>query len=123
MANNSQSSKERTEQEVLSAIEEALNLRDLDAAPKQRPASATPAATPGGPPAPLPPIAPATPATTSAAAVSTNAQRIPRLPRVDEAIIEAAAGAANAQERRRAANDDRESIGQLLRALQRRPAG
>src|SRR5262245_22449789 len=101
MANNSQSSKERTEQEVLSAIEEALNLRDLDAAPKQRAATPAPAATPGAPPAPLPPIGSATPATTSAGAVSTNAQRIPRLPRVDDAIIEAPAGAASAQERTR----------------------
>ena len=35
MANSSQTSKERTEQEVLLAIEQALNLRDFDQAPSE----------------------------------------------------------------------------------------
>ncbi len=89
MANNPRTSKDRTEQEVLSAIEEALNLRDLDqAAPKRTgPASApTPAvaASPGASGTIIPPpIAPATPVASPASATSASAQRA-RLPRVDE---------------------------------------
>ena len=41
MANSSQTSKERTEQEVLLAIEQALNLRDFDQAPQRSGGSAS----------------------------------------------------------------------------------
>src|SRR5262245_8649354 len=121
MANNPQTSKERTEQEVLSAIEEALNLRDLDQGPKQRSGTST-SAGPGSITSATPLAPPASPGAGSS--VSSNAQRTQRLPRIDEAILDAPATAPGGEDRvRRAANDDRENIGQLLRALQQRPAG
>src|SRR5262249_8661326 len=69
-----------------------------------------------------PPIAPTTSVASSSSATSASALRA-RLPRVDESITTAPPASGTDERLRRAANDDRENIGQLLRALQQRPAG
>ncbi len=117
MANSSQTSKERTEQEVLLAIEQALNLRDFDQAPERGEASA-----PGEPAAPsfaAPPIAIGAPIAAphsskhSDNSFADNLEQALRLPRIDDPLIEPRAGSPESEEPvQLAANDDRENIGQ-----------
>ena len=119
MANNPQTSKDRTEQDLVSAIEEALNLRDFDSGPAKRPATSA-----AGAPVPPPIASVSVPAPSQPSASNGGgAQRAARMPRIDEPLFDAADAAPGVDERvRQAANDDRESIGQLLRALQQRPS-
>ncbi len=128
MANSSQTSKERTEQEVLLAIEQALNLRDFDQAPERSEASAS--SEPVAPSFAAPPIAIGPPVAAphsskhSDNSFADNLEQALRLPRIDDPLIEPPAGSRESEEHvQRAANDDRENIGQLLRALQARPSG
>src|SRR6476659_4236460 len=123
MANSSQTSKERTEQEVLLAIEQALNLRDFDQAPQLSggPASTEPVAPVGSI---APPIAIGAPAVAAPSdkhsdnSFADNLEQALRLPRLDDPLVEPSPiGVSESEERvQRAANDDRENIGQLLRA-------
>src|SRR6516164_5975121 len=94
MANSSQTSKERTEQEVLLAIEQALNLRDFDQAPQR---SGAPASTEPAVPASsaAPPIAIGAPSFGSPHAdkhsdnsFADNLEQALRLPRIDDPLTE-----------------------------------
>ena len=115
MANNPKKIKDPTEA-ALSAIQEALSIRDSEPAP----------ATPSPPPfddvpadegMAAPPWRKARPGAPEAEAASDPTWHAtgPDLP--TEASAAEVSGLA-----RRPANDDRESIGQILRSLQRRPA-
>ncbi|MBV9235101.1 MAG: hypothetical protein JOZ94_04655, partial [Xanthobacteraceae bacterium] len=128
MANSSQTSKERTEQEVLLAIEQALNLRDFDQAPERGEASAS--SEPVAPSFAAPPVTIGAPVAAPHSSkhsdnfFADNLEQALRLPRIDDPLIEPPAGGRESEEPvQRAANDDRENIGQLLRALQARPSG
>src|SRR3989337_370601 len=102
MANNPKSSKDPTEL-ALSAIEDALNVRSPDESSPRRPGPAAAAASPA------PRRTPVAPANQTESALD-RARSLPREEREERAEV------------RLAANDDRESVGQLLRALQRRPS-
>src|SRR6516165_11746923 len=130
MANSSQTSKERTEQEVLLAIEQALNLRDFDQAPQRSGASTS--SEPAVPASSVaPPIAIGAPIGSSHAdkhsdnSFADNLEHALCLPRIDDPQTEPTPASNIEPEERaqRSANDDRENIGQLLRALQTRPSG
>src|SRR5580704_16153992 len=108
MANFPKKSKDPTEV-ALSAIQDALNVREAE----QKAAVEVPTT-----PATVPPAAPQVPPETRRR--SPIASPTP----IDEDLFLAPAGGApvDAQPGRRAANDDRATIGQILQSLQRRPA-
>src|SRR5215468_3412333 len=103
MANHPKKMKDPTEV-ALSAIQEALNVRDSDKAPMAPPVEAIAAAAP------------------PAEGRRRNTRTPPSLD--DELFMDAPGKTANedAQSARLAANDDRQSIGNVLHAIQRKPS-
>ncbi len=109
MANTPKKMKDPTEA-ALSAIQDALNVRDAEPAPE--PAPATPAPPPAEDHFNFP---------EEVAAESTwRTHSVP--PAANDPFEDEARHVEDTGPMRRPANDDRESIGQILRSLQRRPA-
>src|SRR5579872_4078992 len=106
MAIYSKKGKDPTEV-ALSAIQDALNIRDADVKPAPGPGPATAAA-----------MAPAAPALEAPSEIR---RRGPRGP-ARELPLEAPAMMPGPDDLVHAANDDQESIGQILQSLQRRPS-
>lgn len=104
MANNPRKMKDPTEA-ALSAIQDALNLREPPAQASLRPGD--------------------TPAAESAPADRDFGRHTGRVPTMDEELFrddQPLLPGVEEQSQRRAANDDRQSVGQILQTLQQRPS-
>lgn len=110
MANTPKKMKDPTEA-ALSAIQDALNVREPDAT-----ANETAAAETAAPPEPAPEHFPDEPA------AEPTWRSVPSSAARDEFFDDEVRSVEEAGSMRRPANDDRESIGQILRSIQRRPA-
>src|SRR5215813_2849163 len=108
MANTPKKIKDPTEA-ALSAIQDALSARDAVEASARDAAEAEAASPPPAEIAPVPPAEEPSSEPTWRAVPAATPEEEPRQPE-EQSLL------------RRAANDDRESIGQILRTLQRRPA-